>query len=231
MRLIFIGPPGSGKGTQAKLLSQRLGLAHVSTGDILRDAIRHATPEGLLAQPYVESGRLVPDDIVNEIVASRFRGSESPSQFVMDGYPRTLFQAETFAQVLQGKDLCLDAVIFLEVPDQEIIRRLSGRWNCPNPRCKATYHKVSHPPKKAEACDDCGSTLIQRDDDREETVRKRLRIFHDLYDGLLDYYRRRGLLITVPGLGDIETIYAGIEKSLRTGRSALDHPNGTGVGG
>lgn len=231
MRLIFIGPPGSGKGTQAKLLSQRLELAHVSTGDILREAIRQGTPEGSQAQPFVQAGQLVPDEIVNEIVASRFRGADSPDQFVMDGYPRTLFQADTFTQVLKDKDLALDGVIFLEVPDQEIIRRLSGRWNCPNPKCKATYHKVSHPPKKAEVCDDCGTRLIQREDDREETVRKRLKIFHDLYDGLLDYYKRRNLLIPVPGLGDIETIYAAIEKGLRGRRASFNHAEHSGSGG
>jgi adenylate kinase len=215
MRLIFIGPPGSGKGTQAKLLSQRLNLKHFSTGDILRDAIQNATPEGIRAQPYVSTGRLVPDEFVNEIVNSRFRAKDRPASFIMDGYPRTVPQANSFEQVLRERGLTLDGVIFLNVPDSEIIRRLGGRWVCPNPMCGASYHAIFSPPTKRPGhCDICGTALVQREDDKPETVARRLEIFHSLYDELVDHYRKRGLLIEVPGIGDIETIYNNIVHAL-----------------
>ncbi len=215
MRLIFIGPPGSGKGTQAKLLSQRLGLVHVSTGDILREAILQDTPEGRLAHPYVSTGRLVPDEIVNEIVNSRFRAKDRPTCFVMDGYPRTVPQANSFDHVLAEQGLKLDGVIFLKVADDEIVRRLGGRWSCPNPACGATYHELFKPPTQPGICDICGTALIQREDDKPATIRRRLEIFHSLYDELVEHYRKRGLLIEVPGIGDIETIYHNIVASLK----------------
>src|SRR5262249_48122143 len=143
MRLILLGPPGSGKGTQAELLSERLRLEHIGTGDILREAIRRETPLGLRARPFVESGRLVPDDLVNELVAERFRREDRPERFVMDGYPRTLAQAASFDQVLRQQFLDLTAVVLLVVDDEEIIRRVSGRWSCPKPQCKRTYHLVN----------------------------------------------------------------------------------------
>ena len=214
MRLIFIGPPGSGKGTQAKLFSQRLGLCHISTGDLLREAVRQDTPEGRRAQAYMDAGQLVPDDVVNDIVNARFRAPDRPQRFVMDGYPRNLAQAQSFDQVLHQQGLDLNAVVFLNVDDQEIIKRTSGRWNCPNPQCKATYNSHSQPPKTAGVCDDCQMPLVQRDDDRPETVQLRLKVFHDLTDELLDYYRQRGLVIDVPGSGDIETIYQNITAAL-----------------
>jgi adenylate kinase len=215
MRLILIGPPGSGKGTQAKLLSKRLGLRHLSTGDILRESILQDTPEGKLASPYVSTGQLVPDEIVNETVNSRFRSADRPADFIMDGYPRTVPQATSFDAVLAANGLDLDAVIFLKVADEEIIRRLGGRWNCPNPTCGDTFHASFKPPKQKGICDRCGTRLMQRDDDKPETIKKRLQIFHGLYDALVEHYRKRGLLIEVPGVGDIETIYGNIEKALK----------------
>ena len=204
MRLIFIGPPGSGKGTQTKLLSQRLGLSHIGTGDMLREAVRQKSPSGQLAESYVSAGQLVPDQVVNDIIAELFAQKNRASNFVMDGYPRTMSQARAFDDTLNLYNLPLDGVILLVVPDQEIIRRLSARWNCPNPTCNATYHTSLKPPKVAGVCDECGSTLMQREDDREETVRMRLKIYHDRHAELLDHYRKKGLLIEVPGLGDFE---------------------------
>jgi adenylate kinase len=215
MRLIFIGPPGSGKGTQTKLLSQRLGLAHIGTGDMLREAVRQDSPSGRLAKAYVNGGQLVPDDVVNDIIAELFAQKDRASNFVMDGYPRTMSQARAFDATLTQYQLPLDAVILLVVPDQEIIRRLSGRWNCPNPSCNATYHTSFKPPKVAGVCDDCKSPLMQRDDDREDTVRMRLQIYHDRHAELLDHYRKKGLLIEVPGMGDFETIYSNIVQTLK----------------
>jgi adenylate kinase len=215
MRLILLGPPGSGKGTQAKLLCQRLGVRHISTGDILREAIHNNTAEGKLAQPYVSTGRLVPDEIVNEIVASRFRAKDRPDNFVMDGYPRTVQQADTFDRVLEAQAMKLRGVVLLNVSDDEIIERLSGRRSCPNPSCGASYHLRFNPPKKqAGHCDLCGTALVQRDDDKFETVAERLAVFHRTYDELVEHYRRRGQLIEVPGSGDIETIFANIVSAL-----------------
>lgn len=210
MRLILFGPPGSGKGTQAKLLSQRLGLCHIATGDILREAIQLETPAGLMAKSFVLSGQLVPDQLVNEIIAQRFRRSDRPRQFVMDGYPRTLAQALSFDAVLHEVDLDVQRVICLVVADQEIVQRLSGRWNCSNPACKATFHVQNKPPRVAGVCDDCGAPLTQREDDKEETVRNRLAIYHETLAELLSHYRRRGLLREVAGSGAIEEIYATI---------------------
>src|SRR5437667_10202793 len=141
MRLILIGPPGSGKGTQAKLLGDCLGLVHIATGDILREAIRLGTAAGRKAEPFVNNGKLVPDDLVNEMVADRFRRDDRPERFVLDGYPRTLAQAASFDQVLRQQFLALDAVVELQVDDDEIVRRLSGRGSCPDPNGNITYHK------------------------------------------------------------------------------------------
>ncbi|MFO0864757.1 MAG: adenylate kinase [Gemmataceae bacterium] len=214
MRLIFIGPPGSGKGTQAKLLSRRLGLIHFATGDILREAMRLQTPEGIQAHPYVSVGKLVPDDLINAMVNARFRSPDCPDRFVMDGYPRNLAQAISFDAILKECRLDLDAVIFLHVADEEIVKRLSARWSCPNPTCKATYNTQFKVPKKPGTCDDCGSVLMQREDDLPATIQRRLGIFHQLTNALLDHYRTQGLLVEVPGIGEIETIYKAVEHAL-----------------
>src|SRR5262249_2899084 len=207
--------PGSGKGTQAKLLSQRLGLAHVGTGDMLRDAIRHGTPAGRRAQPFVDSGRLVPDDLVNQIIADYFGRPDRPEHFVMDGYPRSLPQAVSFEQVLRQHSLGLDAVVWLQVSDDEIVHRISGRWTCSNNACGASYHSAFKPPKVPGVCDVCQAPLVQREDDKPETVRRRLQVFHASQDELLEHYRKLGLLKEVPGSGDVESIYANIVRMLK----------------
>ncbi len=212
MRLILVGPPGSGKGTQAKLLCERLGPAYIGTGDILREAVRLVTPLGRLAEPYVVNGQLVPDDLVNELVADRFRRDDRPDCFIMDGYPRTVAQAASLDQVLRQQFLDLTAVVLLIVDDKVIVHRLSGRRSCPN--CKATYHVIDKPSRVAEVCDECGSALIQRADDREDTVRERLRVYHQNTEELIPYYRRQGLLREVPGEGEIEKIYGTILQVL-----------------
>jgi adenylate kinase len=208
MRLILVGPPGSGKGTQAKLLGERLRLAHISTGDILREAIRLRTPFGLRAEPFLRDGKLVSDDLVNDLVAELFRRDDQPERFVMDGYPRTLAQAASFDQVLRQEFLDLSAVIVLKVSDEEIVRRLGGRWSCPN--CKATYHTVLKPPQAAGICDLCGAKLIQREDDKPETVRRRLEVYRQNTLELIPHYERQGLIREVAGEGDIEKIYNNI---------------------
>ena len=211
MRLILLGPPGCGKGTQAQLLCQRNRLEHIGTGDILRESIRRKTPAGLRAQPYVETGQLVPDDLVNELVADRFRRDDRPERFVLDGYPRTRAQAASFDSVLRQQHLDLTAVVLLRVDDDEIVRRLSGRWSCPN--CKATYHTTLKPPRVPGVCDVCGHALIQREDDREATIRERLRVYHHNTEEMIDHYRALGLIREVDGVGDIETIYRNIVQA------------------
>jgi adenylate kinase len=215
MRLILIGPPGSGKGTQATLLSQRLGLAHISTGDMLRDAIRRDTAAGRKARPFMDSGQLVPDDLVNQIIADFFHMDDRLENFVLDGYPRTLPQAMSFEQLLRQQYIGLDAVIVLMVDDDEIVKRMSGRLVCSNASCGTPYHIVYKPPRQPGVCDVCGSKLVQRTDDQEPTVRRRLQIFHESYGPLIDYYRSLGLLREIAGMGAIETIYANIVRALK----------------
>jgi adenylate kinase len=213
MRLILLGPPGSGKGTQAKLLTSRLGLLHISTGDILRDAVQQGTPLGRQVESYLTSGQLVPDDLVNELVAERFRRDDRPDRFVLDGYPRTLPQAASFDQVLRQQFLDLTAVLLLVVDDEEIIRRMAGRLTCP--QCKRTYHRTTNPPRQPGVCDFCGAALVQRPDDREDTVKERLRVYHANTKETIPYYRSQGLLREIPGIGSIEDIYSQIEQVLR----------------
>jgi adenylate kinase len=214
MRLILLGPPGSGKGTQAKLLCQAHGMTHISTGDILRDAVRRGTPMGQLAQPYMDQGKYVPDQLVNDIIAERFQQADSPKAFLMDGYPRTLAQAIAFDQVLQQADLGLTAVVKLDVPDDEIVRRVSGRRSCP--KDGSVYHLLFQPPKREGSCDLCGTPLTQRSDDREEIVRERLSVYHQSTANLLDFYQQLKLLRVVSGLGTVPEIFAAIERVLQS---------------
>ncbi len=191
MRLILLGPPGGGKGTQANLLCSRNGLEHISTGDLLRDAIRKGTPNGLRVKPLVEAGKLVQDDLVNALIAERFDRPDRPSGFIMDGYPRT------------------------HVDEKEIFERITGRLTCPNKDCKATYHVVTNPPRVAGICDLCGTKLEQRRDDSPATVRARLEAYRREMAELIPYYREKGLLREVCGQGDIETIYQKIMAVLQ----------------
>jgi adenylate kinase len=215
MRLILLGPPGGGKGTQAKLLCDQAGLTHIGTGDILRDAIRRKTPLGQQAQTYVESGGLVPDELVNEVMAERFRRTDRPECFVLDGYPRTVAQAAALDGVLRQQFLDLDAVVRLLVDDEEIVARLGGRWTCPFPGCQRTYHTVHNPPKRAGYCDADSTLLVQRDDDKEETIRKRLKVYHGNTEGLVNHYRTQGLLREVNGQGSIDQVHQQIMQVLR----------------
>jgi adenylate kinase len=214
MRLILIGPPGSGKGTQAKLLCERNRLEHIATGDLLRAAIREHTPLGERARPFVESGRLVPSELVNDLIAERFARPDRPERFVMDGYPRTPDQAVSFDQILRGHGLDVTGVLLLKVDDDELVRRAAGRWVCPEESCKASYNTASNPPRVPGVCDKCGTALVQRDDDRPETVRARLGVYHHDTERLVPYYRGRGLLHEVAGQGGIEQVYGDLIKAL-----------------
>ena len=213
MRLILIGPPGSGKGTQAQLLVERLKLPHISTGNILREALAKGTPAGKQAEPFMRAGKLVPDEVVNQLVADRFSRADRPENFVFDGYPRTLPQAAALDAVLSKAKLEVNAVVVLELGDEEVVRRITGRRVCP--KDQTPYHVESKPPKTPGKCDVCGSELIHRADDSESTVRQRLRVYRTQTAELIPYYRAKGLLREVPGHGEVEAIYAAMVKAVQ----------------
>jgi adenylate kinase len=216
MRLILLGPPGCGKGTQAKLLAERLNLQPIGTGDILREAIRLETPAGVKAEPFVKGGQLAPDSLVNDLVAELFYNGGRPERFVLDGYPRTLAQGASFDQVLRQVFLDISAVLHFVVLDEEIINRLSRRWICPNPTCKTVYNAAQFPAHMEKRCKrpDCNQLLVQRPDDREETVRERLRVYHRNTEELVEHYRRQGKLLDIQAQGEVEVVYARIMKAL-----------------
>ncbi len=205
VRLIILGPPGSGKGTQADMLSVKYDIPHISTGDILRAAIKEGTELGKKAEGYVRSGALVPDEIVIGIIKDRLK---NPSQkgFILDGFPRTIAQAEALDDTLN--ELELEMVIELEVSDEEIIKRISGRRLCR--RCSASYHLIYSPPKEEGVCDKCGGELYQRDDDKEETIKRRLKVYTAQTKPLIEYYERRGKLKKVDGEPSIPEVQKAI---------------------
>lgn len=229
MRLVLLGAPGSGKGTQAELLVQRLGLTYIGTGDILRAAIKNRTPIGLQAEPIIKKGLLVPDAIVNDLIAELFRKPDRPERFVLDGYPRTYAQAIAFDALLNLLVLKLDAVVGLTVHDEEVVKRISSRRCCGSPTCGICYNLLARPPKVDGTCDRCGGPLLIREDDREETVRRRLVEFHNNTDQLIEHYRMRGLLREVSALDPVETIYTNVVTAV-IGRFDIHpgtHPCGT----
>lgn len=185
MNLVLFGPPGAGKGTQAKLLMERLGLMQLSTGDLLRDAVRRGTPLGLDAKKFMDAGELVPDDVILGLVRETMETSGARG-YIFDGFPRTLPQAEALDRLLAELGRPLAAVIVLEVDEEELVRRLSGRLSCP--QCGRVYNRYSEPPREPGKCDACGAELVQRPDDREETVRRRLEVYREQTAPLLDYY-------------------------------------------
>ena len=198
MKLILLGAPGAGKGTQADFISKQFSIPTISTGNILRAAIRDGTPVGLKAKALVEAGQLVPDAIIMEIIAERLAQDDCQKGFILDGVPRTIPQAEA----LEGIGVDIDAALYLEVPDEVIEQRMAGRRTCSD--CGATYHIVANPPKQADICDACGGKLTQRKDDLPETVHERLTVYHRDTEPLLDYYRSQGKLRTVAGRHSLE---------------------------
>lgn len=194
-RLIMLGPPGAGKGTQAEKLVDEHGIPQVSTGDMLREARRKETELGRKAAEYMNAGELVPDDVVIGIVEERLSSEEMREGFILDGFPRTLEQAESLAEM----EVSIDAVVNLEVSEDEVVRRLSGRLHCPE--CGAAFHEEFDPPEEAEVCDRCGAELEQREDDRPEVVRERLEEYRSKTEPLVDFYRERGVLEAVDGEG------------------------------
>lgn len=212
MRLILLGPPGAGKGTQAVVLAETLEIPHISTGDIFRANIKGGTPLGLLAKSYIDSGKLVPDDVTIDIVGSRLTDEDCINGFIMDGFPRTIPQAQLFDKMLSESSTEVDAVINITADDTVIIRRLSGRRMC---QCGRTYHVDNNPPKVEGICDVCNSKLYIRDDDKEETIKERLRTYHEHTSPLVDYYQRKGLLMNFDGTKPIEVTTREILDSLK----------------
>jgi len=211
MRLVFLGPPGAGKGTQARALAREWGVAHVATGDMLREALAAGTRLGLEAKRYMERGALVPDDVIIGLMRERLAGPDAARGFIVDGFPRTIAQAEALAGLLKDAGQALDRVIYFEVSERELLRRLTGRRICR--RCQTAYHLVSAPPRTPGVCDACGGELYQREDDREATVRNRLEVYARQTAPLLAYYSQRGLLTTVAGEGSIEAIRSAIRAA------------------
>lgn len=212
MRLILLGPPASGKGTQSERLCQRLGLLHLSTGDILRDAIRQGTVLGRTAQPYMDAGQYVPDPLINGVIEERFSGPHCPFRFLIDGYPRTLPQAESFDTILKHAGMQLDAVLLLNVNDQEVIERICGRRICG--KCGHSHHLRYLPPKKSGICDVCGGNLEQRKDDSESVIRKRLETFRASTIPVINYYRQHHLFQEVSGVGNVDSVTDALLKVL-----------------
>ena len=212
MNLILLGPPGGGKGTQAKLLTEKYHIPQISTGDILREAVKQGTPLGRDAKGYMDAGKLVPDDVVIGIIEERLKQSDCKKGFILDGFPRTVIQAEALDSTLKVMQKKIEHAVSITVEDEELIQRLTGRRTCPS--CGAMFHVIFNPPKNEGICDSCSGALYQRDDDKEETIRNRLKVYNQQTAPLIDYYQSKGLLRTIKGVGKIEDIFKKIEKIL-----------------
>ena len=204
MRLIFLGPPAAGKGTQAKRLAAECGIPHISTGDILRAASKGGTYLGREAKRYMDRGALVPDDVMIGIIQERLQQSDCVPGFILDGFPRTIPQAESLAELLKSMNTPLDYVVNMEVPVEEILRRMNGRLTCQN--CGRMYNLMLNPPQTPGRCDCCRGILSQRADDRIETVHERIGVYRQSTQPLIEYYSARGLLTTIDGTGSIDAI-------------------------
>lgn len=215
MNVVLLGAPGAGKGTQASVLTKELGIVHVATGDLFRKALSEETPLGLMAKSYMDKGELVPDEVTIDMVKERIRQPDCANGVLFDGFPRTLSQAKALDRMLASEGRHLDKAVYLEVPEEELVRRLSGRWICRN--CQTPYHMVNSPPATPGKCDACGGELYQRADDKEETVRERLKVFFSQTMPIVDYYDEQGKLIRVDGNRGIDVIGAEMVELLRAG--------------
>lgn len=212
MKIIMLGAPGAGKGTQAKKISAKYGVPHISTGDIFRANIKGQTELGMKAKVFMDRGQLVPDEITIGMLLDRIQEEDCKKGYVLDGFPRTIPQAESLTKALADMGDHIDYAINVDVPDENIISRMSGRRACL--KCGQTYHIVYNPPKKENVCDVCGEALVLRDDDKPETVKKRLDVYHDQTQPLIDYYKAAGVLAEVDGTKDLEAVFQDIVKIL-----------------
>lgn len=208
MRIIIMGPPGGGKGTQAEILSEKLSVPHISTGAIIRNAIRNKTKLGIATEEYIANGQLVPDELVIPMVAERVKDKDCENGYILDGFPRTLPQA----QAMEENDIKVDCVLNLLVADDVIVKRLGGRRECK--QCAAPYHVEFNPPKNEGVCDKCGGKLIQRDDDNEATIKERLSVYHKQTEPLVEFYKNVGNLVNVQGRDTIEDTTENVLESL-----------------
>lgn len=208
MKIIMLGAPGAGKGTQAKKIAEKYGIPHISTGDIFRANIKNGTELGKKAKTFMDQGLLVPDELVVDLVVDRVNQEDCSKGYVLDGFPRTIPQAEALDEALAKLDQKMDYAINVDVPDENIIRRMGGRRACVS--CGATYHLEHIPPKKEGICDVCGNELILRDDDKPETVKKRLDVYHTQTQPLIDYYTKKGILKDVDGTVDMNDVFGAI---------------------
>jgi len=215
MHIIMLGAPGAGKGTQADILSQEMNLPHIASGDLFRQALEERTEVGLLAKSYMDKGELVPDEVAIKMILERINQPDCTSGCLLDGFPRTLHQAQVLDKALKEQGKTIDKAIYIEVPNEELVKRLSGRRLCRV--CQTPYHIISSPPKTPEKCDKCGGALYQRSDDREETVKDRLSIFFTQTVPILDYYKKQGKLIRVNGNLGIQGVAREIISALKAG--------------
>ncbi|MBR6231430.1 MAG: adenylate kinase [Lachnospiraceae bacterium] len=212
MKIIMLGAPGAGKGTQAKKIAEAYGIPHISTGDIFRANLKEGTELGLKAKTYMDKGELVPDELTCDLVVDRISKDDAKNGYVLDGFPRTIPQADALTNALNARGEKVDFAVDVDVPDENIINRMGGRRACVG--CGATYHLMFAPPKKEGICDVCGKELILRDDDKPETVGNRLRVYHEQTQPLIDYYTKAGVLHTVDGTQDIDKVFEDIKGIL-----------------
>lgn len=212
MKVIMLGAPGAGKGTQAKMIAERYGVPHVSTGDMFRANIKNGTALGTEAKKYMDAGELVPDELTVRILLDRVAKDDCKNGYVLDGFPRTIPQAEVLDEALNKIGEQVDYAIDVDVPDENIIKRMSGRRACLS--CGATYHIEHVPPKTADVCDQCGSALVLRDDDKPETVKNRLNVYHEQTQPLIAYYTKKGILRTVDGTLPMEEVFDAVTAIL-----------------
>lgn len=212
MKVIMLGAPGAGKGTQAVRVASAYQIPHISTGDIFRANIKGGTELGKKAKEYMDAGKLVPDELVCDLVVDRIKKEDCKNGYVLDGFPRTIPQAEALDKAVEAIGEKVDFAVNIDVPDEAIITRMSGRRACLT--CGATYHIEYNPPKKADICDTCGSALVLREDDKPETVRTRLNVYHEQTQPLIDYYTGKNILVTVDGTQNMDKVFSDIKALL-----------------
>ena len=213
VKIIMLGAPGAGKGTQAKMIAEKFGVPHISTGDIFRANIKEGTELGMEAKKYMDQGLLVPDELTVKILLDRVAREDCADGYVLDGFPRTIPQAEVLDAALEKLNEKIDYAVNVDVPDENIVKRMSGRRACP--KCGATFHVEHIPPKQEGICDSCGGELVLRDDDRQETVQNRLKVYHDQTQPLIDYYGKKGVLKSVDGTVEMQKVFQAISDIIK----------------
>lgn len=210
MRLVFLGPPGVGKGTQAERLSKEYRIPHIATGDMLRTAIAKKTPVGLEAKSYIDAGKLVPDDVIINLVAERLKEADTATGYILDGFPRTIKQAEALSEILKKNHQAIDRVLYFYLNEEELVKRIAGRRSCP--ACQKVYHTLFNPPLEEGTCS-CGTALVQRKDDRPETVKARLVVYQNETAPLIEHYRAQGLLSQIDADAGVEAVTGRVKEA------------------